>query len=42
MYGLCNLLEEEVIVDELLLLGLGHLIQGIEGSCKVTLEGCAS
>ena len=42
MYGLCNLLEEEMIVDELLLDCLGHTGQWVEGTGKITLEGVAS
>merc|ERR1712048_144754 len=37
-----SLFEEEMIVDELLLDGLGHTGQWVEGSCEVTLEGVAS
>lgn len=42
MYGLCNLLEKEVILDEFLLVCLGHALQWVELSLEVTLEGVAS
>jgi hypothetical protein len=42
VYGLCNLLEEEVIGNELLLVCLGHALQWVELSLEVTLEGVAS
>ena len=42
MYGVENLLEEEMIVDELFLVFLAHTFERVELSFKITFESFAS
>lgn len=37
-----NLLEEEMILDELVLVGLAHALQGVELALEVSFESVAS